>query len=43
MLQIYSLLQCDNNENAITDVIMRLENCIKNISSWMIAQFLADQ
>ena len=33
--QIY--MQCDNNENAITDVIVRLENCIKdNISSWMM-------
>ena len=32
--QIY--MQCDNNENAITDVIVRLENCIKDISSWMM-------
>ena len=29
-------MQCDNNENAITDVIVRLENCIKDISSWMM-------
>ena len=32
--QIY--MRCDNNENAITDVIVRLENCIKDISSWMV-------
>ena len=29
-------MQCANNENAITDVIVRLENCIKDISSWMM-------
>ena len=27
---------CDNNENTITDVIVRIENCIKDISSWMM-------
>ena len=27
---------CDNNENAITDVIVRIESCIKDISSWMM-------
>ena len=32
--QIY--MWCDNNENAITDVIVRIENCIKDISSWMM-------
>ena len=32
--QIY--IQYANNENAITDVIVRLENCIKDISSWMM-------
>ena len=29
-------MRCDNNENAITDVILRIENCIKDISSWMM-------
>ena len=32
--QIY--MWCDNNENAITDVTVHIENCIKNISSWMM-------
>ena len=36
--QIY--MRCDNNENAITNVIMRIENCIKDISSWMMHNFL---
>ena len=30
------ILRCDNIENAITDVIMRIEICIKDISSWMM-------
>ena len=29
-------MRCDNNENAITDVIVRIENCIKDISSWVM-------
>ena len=32
--QIY--MRCDNNKNAIIDVIVRIENCIKDISSWMM-------
>ena len=32
--QIY--MRCDNNEKAITNVIMSIENCIKDISSWMM-------
>ena len=29
-------MRCDNNENAIADAIVRIENCIKDISSWMM-------
>ena len=32
--QIY--MRFDNNENAITDGIVLIENCIKDISSWMM-------
>ena len=36
--QIY--MRCDNIENAITDVIVRIANCIKDISSWMMHKSL---
>ena len=32
--QIY--MRCDNNENAITDVIVSIENCIEDIRLWMM-------
>ena len=33
-------MRCDNNENAITDAIVRIENCSKDISSWKMQNSL---
>ena len=34
-------MRCDNNENAITNVIIRIENCIKYIN-FVVSQHCLD-